>query len=114
MLSTEERAAFLQSVDNVRQAAERHLKSCPSRHSVISFVANLQSSVSRVIQAAADRGAPIACTAGCSYCCSARVEATAPEIFRIVRELEIRPDYERRRLLGRLESHAAMPAEADA
>lgn len=114
MLTPEEQAAFSQSVQNVRQAAERRLRSCPDAPSLISFAADLQSSVSRVLQSAAGRGVPIACKAGCSHCCNARVEASAPEIFRIVRELEIRPEEERRRLLQRLESHAALPAGPDA
>src|ERR1035437_7617394 len=98
MLSPEEHVAFLKSAGNVQQASENYLKTHRSKRSVISFVSNLQRSVSRVIQTAIDQGVGVACKAGCNHCCRARVEATAPEIFLIVREIEARPTDELKQL----------------
>jgi Fe-S-cluster containining protein len=41
---------------------------------------------------AAQRQQPLACTAGCTYCCHNMVMATAPEIFLAARELRSRHD----------------------
>lgn len=114
MLSPKEQVAFLKSVGNVQQASENYLRTHRSKQSVISFVSNLQRSVSRVIQTAIDQGVGVACKAGCNHCCRARVEVTAPEIFLIVREIEARPTEELNQFIQRLKIHAAMPYEATA
>lgn len=114
MLTPEEQAAFLRSADNVQRAVEQHLRSCLDKQSVISFISNLQHGVDRVIQTAINQGIGIACMEGCKHCCSARVEAMAPEIFRIARELEGRPAEELDRFVLRLKIHASMSSEATA
>lgn len=114
MLTPEEQAAFVTSANNVRQAVERHLRCRGSQHAVISFVSNLQQSVSRVVQTALEQGIPIACKPGCNHCCAARVEAMAAEVFHIARELERRPADERDRLVRRLKIHVSMRSEATA
>jgi Fe-S-cluster containining protein len=114
MLTHEEQVAFLMSANNVRKAAECHLRANRDKQSVIKFVSNLQHGVSRVIQTAVEQGVKIACEAGCNHCCSARVEAIAPEIFRIARELESRPADELNHYVQRLTMHVAMPSEAAA
>lgn len=111
MLTPEEQTAFLRSADNVRQAAERHLATHRSQQSAVTFVSNLQRDVSRLIHVAVERGVKIACRAGCSHCCSVRVEAMAPEIFLIARELASRPPDELKHLVERLNAHAALTGE---
>jgi len=108
MLTPEEQEAFLESTDKVRQAAEHHLRTHPGLQSVVAFVANLQRGVSRVAQTAVDQGAKLACKVGCNHCCGARVEAMAPEVLRIVEEVEAWPIAERERLVRRLQTHAAL------
>lgn len=113
-LTPEEKLAFFHSTDNVRQATEQHLRADQSRQAVISFVSSLQHSVSRVIQMAYAQGVGIACTAGCSHCCSARVEAMAPEVFLIAKELDGRPAEERQQFVQRLKTHVPAHSEARA
>ncbi len=110
-LTPEEQVAFFNSADNVQQATERHLRAHQSQQSVISFVSSLQHSVSRVIQTARAQGVGIACRAGCSHCCSARVEAMPPEVFLIAKELEGRPTEERQQFVQRLKMHVATRSE---
>jgi len=110
MLTGEEQDAFLKSAERVRQTAEGHLRACQNKQSVISFVANLQRGASYVVQTAIDQGVTIACQAGCSYCCHARVEAIPPEIFRITKELTSRSTPELNRLVQRLHIHVVAPS----
>jgi len=109
MLTAEEQDAFLKSAEKVRQTAERHLRACQNKQSVISFVANLQRGATHLVQTAIDQGVTIACQAGCSYCCHARVEAIPPEIFRISKELTSRSTQELNRLVQRLQIHVVTP-----
>ena len=44
------------------------------------------------------------CIAGCTYCCTLRVDATAPDIFRIARQVSTRQDLPE--LLGLLENYS--------
>jgi Fe-S-cluster containining protein len=107
MLTPEEYASFLASAGNVQSQAERHLNSHRSQQSVIAFVSNLQAGVSRVLQAGIERGVNVACKAGCSHCCHARVEAMAAEVFLIARHLKERPPEEQNRLIAQLRAHVA-------
>ena len=109
-LTPEETAAFLQSADKVCQAAVRHLNDKRGLPSAITFVRNLQNSIDQVVNTEVDQGAKLACKAGCSYCCSARVEAIEPEVFRIAREIASRPPGEVNVLIERLRAYVAMPS----
>ncbi|MDP2267298.1 MAG: YkgJ family cysteine cluster protein [Thiobacillus sp.] len=84
-LSAAEREALFTSIENVRHAVAQQLSAHRGSAFPIAFIENLQRGVDSVVQAAIDRGVKIECKAGCSYCCSAKVEATAPEVFRIAR-----------------------------
>ncbi len=110
-LTPEETAAFLQSADKVCQAAVRHLNDKRGLPSAITFVRNLQNSIDQVVNTEVDQGAKLACKAGCSYCCSARVEAIEPEVFRIAREIASRPHEEINALIERLQTYVAMPSD---
>ncbi len=114
MLKPEEQVAFLKSVDEVRQVAERHLETHRSPQSAIAFVSSLQHKASSIIQRAVGQGVEIACKAGCNHCCRARVEAMAAEIFRIARELRGRPAEEMNHVIRRLETHLAMRSDEQA
>jgi Fe-S-cluster containining protein len=114
MLTPEEHAAFLQSADQVEQAVLRHLQRQRSRPQVIAFVANLQRGVSQVMDTAQAQGLAVACKEGCHHCCSARVEALAPEVFLIARELAGLAAAARQQLLQRLAAHRIRSHEAGA
>lgn len=105
VLSPQEQAAFLESAENVRHAAESHLRRQDSERSAITFVRSVQHAVDRVLGAAIAQGARIDCKAGCSHCCNARVEAIPPEIFLIASEIEQRSPSERADIVARLQTH---------
>lgn len=107
ILSPAEREAFSRSVENVKQAAVAHLKAHAESVYPVVFFGNLHRGVDRVMQEAARCGAGIACKSGCSYCCNARVEASAPEVFRVVDEILSRPQAEIETVVDRLREHVA-------
>lgn len=111
-LSPEETAAFLQSADKVRAAAVRHLSDKRGSPLAITFVRNLQSGVDQVVTSAINQGVALACKVGCNYCCSARVEAIEPEVFRIAQEIAARPPEEINAVIERLQAYVAMPSDA--
>ena len=101
-MNEQEQAAFLRSVDRVRTTAVRALRAHPGEVATIAFVRNLQRGVDRLLDDAQHAGRRIDCAAGCSHCCHARVEATAPEIFAIVDEIARRGEDERDAIAARL------------
>ena len=107
MLSPEEQAEFSRAADKVRQAALKALTADRSGPFAIRFIANLQRGVDQVLQSALTTGLAIDCQAGCSHCCSARVEALDPEVLRIAAALKTRPPAAIAALTERLRGHAA-------
>ncbi|SDO73411.1 Putative zinc-or iron-chelating domain-containing protein [Rhodoferax sp. OV413] len=110
-LTPEEQAAFLQSVDQVQQAALRGLEAQPGGWAVVAFVRHLQRGVDSVVATVRDQGVRLDCAAGCSHCCHARVEAMAPEIFQIAGELAARPPLEQAETVARLEAYLAVQTQ---
>ncbi len=104
-LTEAERVALQQSITNVQCAVEQSLRDCRDGESLVDFIANLQNGVDRVVQTAVDRGVDIQCRAGCSHCCHAKVETTAPEVFRIANVLLSRPAEEVEAWIARLTEH---------
>lgn len=88
MLSNDEQAAFLASIDRVRRKAASHLGSNLNASIAIGFAVNLQRSVDKVVQQAGDPRPE--CKPGCAWCCSLLVEAMEPEIFLIASEIRKR------------------------
>ncbi len=109
-LSPAETAAFLQSADQVRAAAVRYLSDKRGSPLAITFVRNLQNGIDQVVSAAINQGVELACKVGCNHCCSARVEAIAPEVFRIARDIASRPAEEINAHIERLRVYDAMPS----
>jgi uncharacterized protein len=106
ILSPEEKSEVLRAIETVRQTALLHLTSNKSMTFAIGFISNLHRGVDQVVQAAKDQGLNIDCKAGCSYCCNYRVEALAPEIFQIARELKKLPQKSIDKIIERLLKHA--------
>jgi Fe-S-cluster containining protein len=113
-LTPEEKTAFLQSAENVQQAAAKHLSTCHDAFPVVDFVKNLQAGVDRVVDEVVRKEGHVDCRTGCSHCCSAKVEAIAPEIFQIVEELGRRSAAERVEIVERLQAHAATSNDGSA
>jgi hypothetical protein len=111
-LSTEERAALLRSVDNVQTAAVQHLRRRPDALSVIHFVSTVQQGVDKVFQARTQRGAKPDCKAGCSHCCSARVEAMPAEVFQIARHVSRRAGPALQAVIDRLQAQVCGSGDA--
>jgi Fe-S-cluster containining protein len=108
MRSREEQAEFFDAAEKVQQTVLNHLNTNRSRTFAITFISNLQRGVDNVVQAAIDNGQKFDCKAGCSYCCSARVEALEPEIFQIASELKKLPPDNIAEITARLRKHAAI------
>ena len=108
MLSPDEQAEFSLAVEKVRQAAVNALTADRSGPFAIRFIGKLQRGVDQVQQSAQAAGLAIDCRSGCSHCCSARVEALDPEVFRIAAVLQKRPSAELAALTERLREHAAL------
>ena len=106
MLTDEERIAFDKSIAGVRHLAAKSLAQASDAGQAIEFVANLHRSIDSVALHASEVGPTPDCQLGCSYCCYIRVEATDPEIFRIVRRIRQRPEAEVADLSERLRRHA--------
>lgn len=106
-LSPAEQAAFFRSVENVKQATSAQLRAHPGDTHPINFVGNLHRGIDQVIEEAAGQGAALACKAGCSHCCSARVEVSALEAFRIAEAILCCPEPEIERIVAQLRAHVA-------
>lgn len=112
-LTSEEQAAFAQSVGKVRQATAAYLGMHRDERSAVAFAGTLHRSMDHAINGAVLRGARVDCKPGCSYCCHARVEATAPEVFRIAAQLDRLPASERAAKVDRLRAHVDAPEGAE-
>ena len=109
-LTPAEQQAFSQSVENVKQASIVHLGAHTGDTYPIAFYGNLHRGIDRVVQAAVDRDVGVACHTGCSFCCSARVAISAPEVFLIADAIRLRPESEIEVVVKRLRQHADMNA----
>jgi len=107
MLTADEQADFLRAVDAVKQTALQHLSSNGDPTFAIHFVSNLHRGVDQVVQSAQDQGLKTDCKSGCSHCCHYRVEALAPEVFRISNALRKLPPGHIEEIIAGLLKHAA-------
>lgn len=114
MLSPEEQAKFSRAAEKVRLAAIDALAADRGAAAALRFISNVQRGVDRVLQSALADGLKIDCKAGCDHCCSKRVEALDPEVFRIAAELGKRPPATLAVQIGRLRQHVAAVQESTA
>lgn len=114
MLTDEEQAAVRESIRRVRDAASAALRRAHVAAQATEFTVHLHRSVDAVALRAQEQGPASDCKAGCAHCCSVRVEATEPEVFRIARALKALPptrlDAIMDTLRARLTETAAAPA----
>jgi len=102
MLTKEEQTAFHESIGRVRLLAAKKLSQFDDAGHAVEFIANLHRGLDTVVLLASELGPTPDCRIKCSHCCYVRVEATDPEIFRIVRHIRQRPTSEVNDLTVRL------------
>jgi Fe-S-cluster containining protein len=113
MLTTEEESAFRESISRVRRAAAASLGRAHDAGQAIAFVAHLHRSLDDAVARAGALGPLPECRIGCSYCCSARVEATEPEIFLIARSVRKLPASQVSRIVEKLRHHTDKQRASD-
>lgn len=129
-LTEAEQAAFLQSIDRVRNAAARALRASratalqraaatgakeaeahaateAAAQAAVDFITQLHQGLDAVASQAIAIGPQPACQAGCAHCCHLRVEATEPEVLRIAQHLRTLPAAEQAAANRRLQQHVA-------
>ena len=87
----------------VERETTRELRGNPTLTFAVRLSARAQKGIDRVYDEVVKKGVNFACTKGCSYCCSLKVEAYPQEAFRIARELSTRTD--REAIMTRLAAH---------
>jgi uncharacterized protein len=103
----EERARAREAVERVRQRAQQGIGAAPDAGHAVRFVAVLHQNLDRLFERSlATRFAPV-CEAGCSYCCSVRVEVCEPEALLIADHLRQQPPAEQAVWLDRLRDRVA-------
>jgi hypothetical protein len=114
MLTQDEYQAFLLAVAAVRDKAVGHLQTLSSPGAAIGFVTNLHRSVDKVVDQAVANGVHSECRVGCTYCCSARVEACVPQVLLIARAVKRLPTEAQEAVAERLRRYAQEVEEAGA
>ena len=107
MLSTDEQAAFQESIARVRQLAAYKLGQAQGADAAIAFTVHLHRGLDAVARQASATGPAPDCQAGCAHCCHLRVEATDPEIFRIAQHLRSLPPAVQAHMTNALRQHGA-------
>jgi hypothetical protein len=107
MLTHNEEALFLESVEKIRQRAVHNLGSNRDVSAAIAFAANLHRSVDKVMLQAVDNEPKPECKTGCAWCCSLLVEAIEPEIFLIARGIKMREPARVSAIINALQTRAA-------
>jgi len=102
MLSDKEQAAFQESVKKIQALAASHLQKSQNAGSAVRFVKNLHRGIDAVASQRNEFGPKAECKTGCAYCCSAKVEATEPEILLIAEALKTRSESEIGTLITKL------------
>lgn len=105
MLSHEEQAAFLESIQKVRRRVTVRLISIQEPAPATAFISHLHGSIDSLVQDKTGQGLQIACKPGCAHCCHVRVEASEPEICYITTELKKRSSGELHTLIARLKHY---------
>lgn len=88
MLTDEEQTRVRDSIERVQQQVSAVLQTRRSTQQSIDFVDVLHENIDRAIRKESERGPEPQCRAGCSYCCSVRVEASDPEALRIAHHMQ--------------------------
>lgn len=107
--STEQTEVFLIKERNEKNALKR-LRENRNSTFAINFISAMQDSIDDVAKQTQRQGIHFDCKAGCTYCCTLRVEALAPEVFRIACELKKLKLDQLAAVIERLKVHAMKAA----
>ena len=117
MLNAEEQRQLQTSIAGVEAVATQALQRATQAWQAIAFVSTLHQGLDRVAAAGGASDTPaavVACRAGCAYCCSVRVEVTAPEALQIAEQVQQWPDAEQAALVLRLQQKSSHHRSAEA
>ena len=88
MLTLEDQHEVRDAVSRVQQRVSATLQKLASAQQAIDFTAVLHANLDKAANIEAERGPPPQCKAGCSHCCSVRVEASDAEALNIAQYLQ--------------------------
>ncbi|WP_157825845.1 YkgJ family cysteine cluster protein [Colwellia sp. Bg11-28] len=88
MLNPREQAEIQQLVVTTQKEYKNKLRSNNNSIYAINLVSDLHSKIDSTVNETKKLGVRFGCENGCSYCCTLRVEALAPEIFYIAKKLK--------------------------
>jgi|GEM_PF-1775313 len=107
MLSQEEQLRIRESINAVSARASSSIQQCTNAWQAIVFLKSLHSSIDAVVNEPRSFDLTPECKAGCSFCCSVKVEVSDPEAIQIARHVQDLPQDVRAKLIEKLEFAAA-------
>jgi uncharacterized protein len=111
MLRSEKQQQLKNIVEVVEKDYRKKLRGNKNKIFAVNLVAPLQREVSTLVNfVTTQTGVDFACKKGCTYCCSARVEALPAEIFLLASKLKAWPQARLEDLITQLREHAEKAA----
>jgi len=110
VLNLTEQAEVLSIKERNEKNALKRLRENRNSAFAVNFISTMQDSIDNVAKQIQKQGIRFDCKAGCTYCCTLRVEALAPEVFRIARELKKLKLDQLAAVIERLKVHAIKAA----
>lgn len=110
MLSQEEQSRIRESIKAVSVRATSSIQKCTNAWQAIVFLKSLNSSIDAVTSEPQSLALTPECKAGCSFCCSVKVEVSDPEAIQIARHVQDLPQDEKVKLIEKLKLVAAHKA----
>lgn len=110
MLSQEERSRIRESINAVSVRAFYSIQKCTNACQALAFLKSLHSSIDSVVCEPRSFVLTPECKAGCSFCCSVKVEVSDSEALQIAQHVRGLPQDGRIKLIEKLELAAARKA----
>ena len=110
MLSQEEQSRIRESINAVSVRASCSIQKCTNACQALAFLKSLHSSIDAVVSEPQSFVLTPECKAGCSFCCSLKVEVSDPEAIQIAQHVQGLPQDERAKLINKLKLAAARKA----
>lgn len=107
MLSQEEQSRIRESINAVSVRASCSIQKCTNACQALAFLKSLHSSIDSVVGEPRSFVLTPECKAGCSFCCSVKVEVSDPEALQIAQHVRGLPQDESAKLIEKLELAAA-------
>jgi len=110
MLSQEEQSRIRESINAVSVRASCSIQKCTNACQALAFLKSLHSSIDSVVCEPRSFVLTPECKAGCSFCCSVKVEVSDPEALQIAQYVRGLPQDERAKLIEKLKLTAERKA----